>query len=117
MSDKTITTPMHTIAGHSIPNGTKIVAFYGDGSGARLFLIDDNRLDLVHIEAKRIPEKEDEEKGQGEGQIETPEVPKQVVDLLAGDRPDVPEVHADSPSFCLLTACGSQWSSVRRRRR
>ena len=38
----TETTPMHTIAGRSIPNGTKIAAFYGDGSGAELFLVDDN---------------------------------------------------------------------------
>lgn len=33
---------LESIRSNSIPNGTKFVAFYGDGSGAMLFLIDAN---------------------------------------------------------------------------
>jgi hypothetical protein len=32
---------LNSIAAKSIPNGTKIVAIYGDGSGASLFFVDD----------------------------------------------------------------------------
>lgn len=33
---------LHYIHAKSIPNGTKFVAFFGDGSGASLFLVDDS---------------------------------------------------------------------------
>ena len=33
---------LNCINSKSIPNGTKFVAIYGDGSGARLFCIDDS---------------------------------------------------------------------------
>ncbi len=42
MTDTTQTTPMNSLHGNSIPNGTKFVAFFGDGSGAKLFLISDD---------------------------------------------------------------------------
>ena len=35
------TAKLNSIAGCSIPNGSRFIALYGDGSGARLFLIDD----------------------------------------------------------------------------
>ena len=51
----------------------------------RLVLIDDDRLDVLHVEAERVAEQQDEEQRDREGQVEAPEVPDQVVDLLAGD--------------------------------
>ncbi len=60
----------------------------------RLFLIDDDRLDVFHVEAERIAEQEDEEQRDGECKIKASEVPKQVVDLLAGDRLDISRIHA-----------------------
>lgn len=42
MPEETVTTPMHTIHGRSIPNGTKLIALFGDGSGGKLFMISDD---------------------------------------------------------------------------
>lgn len=33
---------LKSIHSHSIPNGTKLVAIFADGSGADLFMVDDN---------------------------------------------------------------------------
>ncbi|MDE2105544.1 MAG: hypothetical protein KGL39_50425 [Patescibacteria group bacterium] len=52
--DKAMTqTPFNAIASKSIPNGTKFVAFYYDGSGAALFWIDDSG-HLYDAEAEEI---------------------------------------------------------------
>ena len=67
----------------------------------RLVLIDDDRLDVFHVEAERVAEQQDEEQRDREGQIEAPEVPKQVVDLLAGDRLDIADLHACPLRRCL----------------
>ena len=56
--------------------------------------VDDDRLDMLHVEAERIAEQEDEEERYRKGQVKAPEVPDQVEHLLAGDRPDIPEIHA-----------------------
>lgn len=43
----------HLIGAHSIPNGTKFIAIYGDGSGAGLFVITDDG-DLWDGEGEKI---------------------------------------------------------------
>jgi len=39
MTDDRTHTTLNSIVGKSIPNGTKFVAIYGDGSGASLFAV------------------------------------------------------------------------------
>ena len=49
----------------------------------RLLVVHDDRFDVFHIEAEGIAEQEDEEQRDGKGEVEAPEVPDQMIDLLA----------------------------------
>ena len=55
-------------------------------------VIHHHRLDIVHIEAKRVSKKEDQKQGDGKGQVETAKIPDEMIELLAGYGPYVSEV-------------------------
>lgn len=86
--------------GRSIQASNEVAARVG------LFEIHDRRLDILHIEAQSVAEKQDKEQWDGEGKVEAPEVPDQMIDLLAGDRPDIPEIHRELLHIALI-ACKS----------
>ncbi|OPY10264.1 MAG: hypothetical protein A4E66_01588 [Syntrophus sp. PtaB.Bin001] len=52
-------------------------------------LIDNNRFDVVDIEAQGITEQKDQQERQGKGQIEAADIPEQVVNFLACYRFDL----------------------------
>ena len=54
-------------------------------------VVDHRGGDVLHVQAERIAEKQDQEQRNDEGQVEAAEVPDEVVVLLAGDGPDLAE--------------------------
>jgi len=64
-------------------------------------VIDDDRGNPVHIKTQGVSEQQDQKERNGEGQIKTPEIPDQMIKLLARDSLDPSPVQFYYPKIAV----------------
>jgi hypothetical protein len=65
-------------------------------------VIDDDRGNPVHIKTQGVSEQQDQKERNGEGQIKTPEIPDQMIKLLARDSLDPSPVQFYYPKIAVV---------------